>query len=161
MARILSRQSRGRGGRARYYYDTERRAFYTVPTRSDPYSRRMDVRLILRSRHTQRDFRVTKTGAVRFRGIDIDYNVGKTVTPRPKLRDRNYERAIDAQMTHATFDTPHDLETDMDRILIRRPDYSIVGAQYMRLSDGTYECTVTLRNRQGKTFQVVSKVWRQ
>lgn len=84
--RVFASPSR-RTGRARYYYDTAAGAFYSVPSRRIPQRHKLDVRDLLEIAETRRDFRITKTGDVRFRGVSIDYNVNARTIPQ-RLRTR-------------------------------------------------------------------------
>jgi hypothetical protein len=69
-------------GRPRYYFDTERGAFYTIPSHRFPRAHRLDVQELMTRQGTRTDFRVRDNGDVYFRGVKINHNVHERTVPQ-------------------------------------------------------------------------------
>jgi hypothetical protein len=117
--RRLASPPRGPGqdtfGRARYYFDTERRTFYTLPSREHPRSRRLDLAALMGHPATNKDFRVRKDGEVYFRGVKVGHKVTAKATPR-RLRS-----AVRVPMPGPPKDTEY-----YARILLTNPGYQLL-----------------------------------
>jgi hypothetical protein len=75
-------------GRPRYYFDTERGAFYSIPSRRFPRTHRLGVEELMTRQGTRTDFRVRANGDVYFRGVKVGHNVHQRTPPRLRSRER-------------------------------------------------------------------------
>lgn len=128
--RIYARPAPGKS-RPRYYFDTQRGAFYTLPSRKFPRSQRVDARALMQVESTKRDFGVRKNGTVTFRGQPIGYNVHERVPA--KLRKG------------VALPKPREIGQPVSRyiedIAARNPGYTV--ASVVRERDGTVTAVYT------------------
>jgi hypothetical protein len=131
--------SPGKGGRPRYYLDTERLRFYTVPSRRYPRSRRLDLDELMTRQGTRTDFRVRANGDVYFRGVKVGYNVKDRTPQRLRSRERR-ELPTTPPKTPPYYEHVASINPEYQLILLKEVSGVVIG---------------TYRNpRSGRTFTI-------
>lgn len=129
-------------GRPRYFFDTERRAFYTVPSRRFPRSHRLGVQELMTRQGTRLDFRVRANGDVFFRGVNIGHNVHERRPPE-RLRSKVRRKIVEPPKPPSYYENIASLNPAYQLIDLREANGRTVGV---------------FRNpRNGKTFTVTSR----